>query len=175
MHITLQKRDKGQTWASPIQGQGQLDPYSSDLEQKRLMLQRFQEEVSFFYTLYVWCILDDMLMFLCFPFFCWFMYSLFLFLSIFIILIQRSIVSSYPNRLSSYQARIMGDSLFEFYWVNSYWDVMITAWCCIWNETNVPCHKYETVRKLMCLENHDINPLCYSSPWEKHGRIPIKC
>ncbi|XP_054819943.1 uncharacterized protein LOC129318956 isoform X2 [Prosopis cineraria] len=44
MHITLQKRDKGQTWASPILGQGQLDPYSTDLEQKRLMLQRFQEE-----------------------------------------------------------------------------------------------------------------------------------
>ncbi|KAG7019138.1 NudC domain-containing protein 2 [Cucurbita argyrosperma subsp. argyrosperma] len=44
MHITLQKRDKGQTWASPIQGQGQLDPYTTDLEQKRLMLQRFQEE-----------------------------------------------------------------------------------------------------------------------------------
>ena len=46
MHITLQKRDKGQTWASPILGQGQLDPYSADVEQKRLMLQRFQEEVS---------------------------------------------------------------------------------------------------------------------------------
>lgn len=45
MHITLQKRDKGQTWSSPILGQGQLDPYSADLEQKRLMLQRFQEEV----------------------------------------------------------------------------------------------------------------------------------
>lgn len=45
MHITLQKREKGQTWASPILGQGQLDPYSTDLEQKRLMLQRFQEEV----------------------------------------------------------------------------------------------------------------------------------
>ncbi|KAI5408717.1 hypothetical protein KIW84_054520 [Lathyrus oleraceus] len=44
MHITLNKRDKGQTWASPILGQGQLDAYSSDLEQKRLMLQRFQEE-----------------------------------------------------------------------------------------------------------------------------------
>lgn len=43
----MQKRDKGQTWASPILGQGQLDPYSTDLEQKRLMLQRFQEEVSF--------------------------------------------------------------------------------------------------------------------------------
>lgn len=44
MHITLQKRDKGQAWASPILGQGQLDSYSTDLEQKRLMLQRFQEE-----------------------------------------------------------------------------------------------------------------------------------
>ncbi|KAL9228669.1 hypothetical protein vseg_004222 [Gypsophila vaccaria] len=44
MHITLQKRDKGQTWSSPILGPGQLDPYSTDLEQKRLMLQRFQEE-----------------------------------------------------------------------------------------------------------------------------------
>ncbi|KAK9279124.1 hypothetical protein L1049_012799 [Liquidambar formosana] len=44
MHITLQKRDKGQTWPSPILGQGQLDPLSTDLEQKRLMLQRFQEE-----------------------------------------------------------------------------------------------------------------------------------
>ncbi|KAG4920583.1 hypothetical protein JHK86_049396 [Glycine max] len=40
----LNKRDKGQTWASPILGQGQLDPYATDLEQKRLMLQRFQEE-----------------------------------------------------------------------------------------------------------------------------------
>ncbi|RWW38581.1 hypothetical protein BHE74_00056177 [Ensete ventricosum] len=44
MHVTLQKRDKGQTWSSPIHGQGALDPYSADLEQKRLMLQRFQEE-----------------------------------------------------------------------------------------------------------------------------------
>ncbi|GAV66620.1 CS domain-containing protein, partial [Cephalotus follicularis] len=44
MHITLQKREKGKTWSSPILGEGQLDPYSSDLEQKRLMLQRFQEE-----------------------------------------------------------------------------------------------------------------------------------
>ncbi|MCD9643880.1 hypothetical protein HAX54_031764 [Datura stramonium] len=44
LHVTLQKRDKGQTWSSPIRDQGQLDPYASDLEQKRLMLQRFQEE-----------------------------------------------------------------------------------------------------------------------------------
>ncbi|KAJ0450391.1 putative CS domain, HSP20-like chaperone, NudC family [Helianthus annuus] len=46
LHITLQKRDKDQTWSSPIQGQGQLDPYAADLEQKRLMLQKFQEEVD---------------------------------------------------------------------------------------------------------------------------------
>ena len=51
MHITLQKRDKGQTWSSPILGQGELDPYASDLEQKRLMLQRFQEEVNYTYSL----------------------------------------------------------------------------------------------------------------------------
>ncbi|MBA0767470.1 hypothetical protein Gotri_016350, partial [Gossypium trilobum] len=37
-------RVRTQTWSSPILGQGQLDPYSTDLEQKRLMLQRFQEE-----------------------------------------------------------------------------------------------------------------------------------
>lgn len=52
MHITLQKRDKGQTWASPIVGEGQLDPYATDLEQKRLMLQRFQEEVNYTYESY---------------------------------------------------------------------------------------------------------------------------
>ncbi|KAF9604072.1 hypothetical protein IFM89_001958 [Coptis chinensis] len=51
LHITLQKRDKGQTWASPILGQGQLDPYASHLEQKRLMLQRFQEEVTLSFSL----------------------------------------------------------------------------------------------------------------------------
>ncbi|KAK1272058.1 hypothetical protein QJS04_geneDACA007526 [Acorus gramineus] len=44
--LYLDKRDKGQTWPSPILGQGQLDPYTVDLEQKRLMLQRFQEEGS---------------------------------------------------------------------------------------------------------------------------------
>lgn len=56
MHITLQKRDKGKTWSSPILGQGLLDPYAADLEQKRLMLQRFQEEVKpvffFFFLLF---------------------------------------------------------------------------------------------------------------------------
>lgn len=61
MHITLQKREKGQTWASPILGQGQLDPYATDLEQKRLMLQRFQEEVSFANSLlaFFFCFLDE--------------------------------------------------------------------------------------------------------------------
>lgn len=53
MHITLTKRDKGQTWASPMVGQGQLDPYSTDQEQKRLMLQRFQEEVNFHLQLFI--------------------------------------------------------------------------------------------------------------------------
>lgn len=59
MHITLQKREKGQTWASPILGQGQLDPYATDLEQKRLMLQRFQEEVSYVLRLlgFIWFLL----------------------------------------------------------------------------------------------------------------------
>lgn len=52
MHITLTKRDKGQTWTSPILGEGQLDPYTSDIEQKRLMLQRFQEEVIITLVLY---------------------------------------------------------------------------------------------------------------------------
>jgi len=53
MHITLQKRDKGQTWSLPIVGEGQLDPYSVDLEQKRLMLQRFQEEVMYCYLILI--------------------------------------------------------------------------------------------------------------------------
>ncbi|KAH1090898.1 hypothetical protein J1N35_018155 [Gossypium stocksii] len=46
MHITLQKRDKGQTWSSPILGQGQLDPYSTDLEQRRLMLRGFRKRTQ---------------------------------------------------------------------------------------------------------------------------------
>lgn len=44
MHLTLQKRDKGQTWSSPFHGQVGLDPLKTTEEQKRLMLQRFQEE-----------------------------------------------------------------------------------------------------------------------------------
>ena len=46
MHITLQKRDKGQTCLPPILDQGQLDPYTINLEHKHLMLQIFQEEFS---------------------------------------------------------------------------------------------------------------------------------
>jgi hypothetical protein len=46
MHIYLQKREKGQPWPSVILGHGELDPYTVDKEQRRLMLQRFQEEVS---------------------------------------------------------------------------------------------------------------------------------
>lgn len=53
MHITLQKRDKGQTWASPISGESQLDPHTAHLEQKRLMLQRFQEEVKFTFVIFL--------------------------------------------------------------------------------------------------------------------------
>ncbi|EFJ13817.1 hypothetical protein SELMODRAFT_92763 [Selaginella moellendorffii] len=44
LHINLQKRDKGQPWQTAIEGHGQLDPYSADLEKRRLMLERFQEE-----------------------------------------------------------------------------------------------------------------------------------
>lgn len=44
MHVFLQKREKGQPWPSAIVGQGELDPYTADQEQRRLMLQRFQEE-----------------------------------------------------------------------------------------------------------------------------------
>nr|AFN42821.1 NUDCD2-like protein [Marsilea vestita] len=44
LHIFLQKREKGQPWPSAILGQGELDPYTADKEQRRLMLQRFQEE-----------------------------------------------------------------------------------------------------------------------------------
>ncbi|KAM7273334.1 hypothetical protein ACFE04_027998 [Oxalis oulophora] len=52
MHITLQKRAKGETWPSPIAGLSQLDPHATDLEQKRLMLQRFQQEV--FFSFQIW-------------------------------------------------------------------------------------------------------------------------
>nr|ABK24614.1 unknown [Picea sitchensis] len=48
MHITLHKRETGQTWPLPRYGQGELDPLSVDQEQHRFMLQRFQEETYMF-------------------------------------------------------------------------------------------------------------------------------
>ena len=39
------KKERRGKHGHPIQGQGSLDPYAADQEQKRLMLQRFQEEV----------------------------------------------------------------------------------------------------------------------------------
>jgi hypothetical protein len=44
MHVTLQKRQKGQPWPSAIAGHGNLDAFTADQEQRRLMLERFQEE-----------------------------------------------------------------------------------------------------------------------------------
>lgn len=46
MHVTLQKREKGQSWPSAIAGHGSLDSFTADQEQRRLMLERFQEEVG---------------------------------------------------------------------------------------------------------------------------------
>ncbi len=45
MHVTLQKRQKGEPWPSAIAGHGNLDAFTADQEQRRLMLERFQEEV----------------------------------------------------------------------------------------------------------------------------------
>jgi len=47
MHVTLQKREKGQPWPSAIAGHAPLDPLKTEQEKQRLMLERFQEEVSF--------------------------------------------------------------------------------------------------------------------------------
>lgn len=47
MHVTLQKREKGQPWPSAIAGHAPLDPLKSEQERQRLMLERFQEEVEF--------------------------------------------------------------------------------------------------------------------------------
>lgn len=45
MHVTLQKREKGQPWPSAIAGHAPLDPLKTEQERQRLMLERFQEEV----------------------------------------------------------------------------------------------------------------------------------
>lgn len=47
MHVTLQKREKGQPWPSAIAGHAPLDPLKTEQEKQRLMLERFQTEVCF--------------------------------------------------------------------------------------------------------------------------------
>ncbi|XP_024398923.1 uncharacterized protein [Physcomitrium patens] len=44
MHVTLQKREKGQPWPSAIAGHAPLDPLKTEQEKQRLMLERFQTE-----------------------------------------------------------------------------------------------------------------------------------
>jgi hypothetical protein len=41
MHITLHKRETGQTWPLPRYGQGELDPLSVDQEQRSLHASAF--------------------------------------------------------------------------------------------------------------------------------------
>ena len=45
LHVTLQKAEKAHTWPGAIAGH-ELDPYTSDQESRRLMLERFQLEVG---------------------------------------------------------------------------------------------------------------------------------
>eukprot|EP00927_Polykrikos_kofoidii_P067485 TRINITY_DN62976_c0_g1_i1.p1 TRINITY_DN62976_c0_g1~~TRINITY_DN62976_c0_g1_i1.p1 ORF type:complete len:174 (+),score=39.63 TRINITY_DN62976_c0_g1_i1:104-625(+) len=44
LHIQLQKVHKGETWASALKGHGSLDMFSEQEVNKKLMLERFQEE-----------------------------------------------------------------------------------------------------------------------------------
>lgn len=44
LNINLQKMYKGQAWTCALQGRGQLDPISQEEVQRKLMLERFQEE-----------------------------------------------------------------------------------------------------------------------------------
>lgn len=44
LHIQLTKMAKAQTWISALEGHGQLDPLTAESDQKRLMLERFQQE-----------------------------------------------------------------------------------------------------------------------------------
>jgi hypothetical protein len=46
IHVTLQKMSKGVTWLSALKGHGQLDLLSQEELKKKLMLERFQEEVT---------------------------------------------------------------------------------------------------------------------------------
>ena len=44
LNINLQKMRKGVTWSEALRGHGQLDPMTQQEDQKRIMLERFQEE-----------------------------------------------------------------------------------------------------------------------------------
>eukprot|EP00401_Gymnodinium_catenatum_P069015 CAMPEP_0117545418 /NCGR_PEP_ID=MMETSP0784-20121206/46083_1 /TAXON_ID=39447 /ORGANISM="" /LENGTH=175 /DNA_ID=CAMNT_0005342261 /DNA_START=44 /DNA_END=571 /DNA_ORIENTATION=+ len=44
LHIQMQKAHKGETWSSVLRGHGQLDMFSEQEVNKKLMLERFQEE-----------------------------------------------------------------------------------------------------------------------------------
>eukprot|EP00898_Chlorokybus_atmophyticus_P001281 jgi/Chlat1/2153/Chrsp17S02732 len=44
IHVTLQKAERARMWPSVFEGHEQLDPLQQDSEQKRLMLERFQQE-----------------------------------------------------------------------------------------------------------------------------------
>jgi hypothetical protein len=45
----LQKLNKGESWLSVFKGHEQLDPVAQEELKKRLMLERFQEEVGKFF------------------------------------------------------------------------------------------------------------------------------
>lgn len=51
--INLQKSKKAETWDSALQGRegSSIDPHSKEEVKKKLLLERFQEEVCFLYTL----------------------------------------------------------------------------------------------------------------------------
>eukprot|EP00416_Gambierdiscus_australes_P032751 CAMPEP_0171090502 /NCGR_PEP_ID=MMETSP0766_2-20121228/31575_1 /TAXON_ID=439317 /ORGANISM="Gambierdiscus australes, Strain CAWD 149" /LENGTH=214 /DNA_ID=CAMNT_0011548497 /DNA_START=54 /DNA_END=696 /DNA_ORIENTATION=- len=44
LHIQLQKAHKGEAWSAALRGHGQLDMFSEQEVNKKLMLERFQEE-----------------------------------------------------------------------------------------------------------------------------------
>ena len=44
IEINLQKMAKGETWPCALQGHGKIDQFTKDEIQKKLMLERFQEE-----------------------------------------------------------------------------------------------------------------------------------
>ena len=45
IEITLVKMSKAETWPSALVGHGQLNAFASEEVRKKLMLERFQEEV----------------------------------------------------------------------------------------------------------------------------------